>query len=33
MGRWDLPSLGRYPHGHVPAPLQITDHIGDTPAN
>jgi hypothetical protein len=26
-----LPSLGRYPHGHVPAPLQITDHVGDTP--
>jgi hypothetical protein len=27
-----LPSLGRYPHGHVPAPLQITDHVGDTPS-
>ena len=20
-----------YPHGHVPSPLQITDHVGDTP--
>jgi hypothetical protein len=28
-----LPSLGRYPHGHVPAPLQITDHVGDTPSS
>jgi hypothetical protein len=28
-----LPSLGRYPHGHVPAPLQITDHVGDIPAS
>jgi len=28
-----LPSLARYPHGHVPAPLQITDHVGDTPAS
>jgi Transposase, Mutator family len=27
-----VPSLGRYPHGHVPAPIQITDHIGDTSA-
>jgi hypothetical protein len=27
-----VPSLGRYPHGHVPAPVQITDHIGDTSA-
>lgn len=25
-----IPSLGRYPHGHVPAPVQITDHVGDT---
>lgn len=25
-----VPSLGRYPHGHVPAPVQITDHVGDT---
>jgi hypothetical protein len=25
-----VPSLGRYPHGHVPAPVQITDHIGDS---
>lgn len=23
-------TLGRYPHGHVPSPLQIADHIGDT---
>lgn len=27
-----IPALGRYPHGHVPAPVQITDHIGDTNA-
>ena len=27
-----VPSLGRYPHGHVPTPAQITDHIGDTSA-
>ena len=27
-----VPSFGRYPHGHVPIPLQITDHIGDTSA-
>jgi hypothetical protein len=26
-----LPTLGRYPHGHVPSPLQIADHVGDTP--
>jgi hypothetical protein len=25
-----LPILGRYPHGHVPSPLQIADHVGDT---
>jgi hypothetical protein len=25
-----LPHLGRYPHGHVPSPLQIADHVGDT---
>lgn len=25
-----LTSINGYPHGHVPAPLQITDHIGDT---
>jgi hypothetical protein len=25
-----LSSLGRYPHGHVPSPVQIADHIGDT---
>jgi hypothetical protein len=25
-----IPSLGRYPHGHVPAPIQITDHVGDS---
>ena len=24
-------SLGRYPHGHVPSPLQVADHVGDTP--
>jgi hypothetical protein len=27
-----VPSLGRYPHGHVPTPVQITDHIGDSSA-
>src|SRR5262245_50182935 len=26
-----LPFLGRYPHGHVPSPLQVADHVGDTP--
>jgi hypothetical protein len=25
-----LTELGRYPHGHVPSPLQIADHVGDT---
>jgi hypothetical protein len=25
-------SLGRYPHGHVPTPVQITDHVGDSSA-
>jgi hypothetical protein len=25
-----VPSLGRYPHGHVPTPVQITDHVGDS---
>jgi hypothetical protein len=25
-----LSSQGRYPHGHVPSPLQIADHVGDT---
>ena len=25
-----LPSLGKYPHGHVPSPLQIAGHVGDT---
>lgn len=28
-----LRSLGRYPHGHVPSPLQVADHVGDTPRN
>lgn len=23
--------LGSYPHGHVPSPLLVTDHVGDTP--
>jgi hypothetical protein len=27
-----VPSLGRYPHGHVPTPVQITDHVGDSSA-
>lgn len=25
-----IPTLGAYPHSHVPSPLQITNHIGDT---
>ncbi len=25
-----LSELGTYPHGHVPSPLQIADHVGDT---
>jgi len=25
-----IPSMRAYPHGHVPAPLQIADHIGDS---
>ncbi len=25
-----IPHLGRYPHGHVPSPLQLADHVGDT---
>jgi hypothetical protein len=25
-----MPELGGYPHGHVPSPLQLTDHVGDT---
>jgi hypothetical protein len=25
-----IPLLEKYPHGHVPSPLQITDHVGDT---
>jgi hypothetical protein len=25
-----IPSLGVYPHGHVPCPLQVTDHVGDS---
>lgn len=28
-----IPALGRYPHGHVPSPIQITDHVGDTSAH
>jgi hypothetical protein len=27
-----VPSLGRYPHGHVPTPVQITGHVGDSSA-
>jgi len=26
-----IPSLQAYPHGHVPSPLRIVDHVGDTP--
>lgn len=25
-----VPSLATYPHGHIPSPLQITDHVGDS---
>jgi hypothetical protein len=25
-----IPGLGKYPHGHVPAPLRIADHYGDS---
>jgi hypothetical protein len=25
-----LPEQGRYPHGHVPSPLRVADHVGDT---
>lgn len=25
-----LQKLGRYPHGHVPSPLRVADHVGDT---
>lgn len=26
-----IPALGVYPHGHVPSPLLVADHVGDTP--
>ncbi|RBP38612.1 hypothetical protein DES53_111131 [Roseimicrobium gellanilyticum] len=26
-----IPFLGRFPQGHVPSPLELADHIGDTP--
>jgi hypothetical protein len=26
-----LAALNAYPHGHVPSPLQLTDHVGDSP--
>ncbi len=26
-----LKSLERYPHGHVPSPIEISDHVGDSP--
>ena len=25
-----IPALRKYPHGHVPSPLQVADHVGDT---
>jgi len=25
-----IPALNAYPHGHVPSPLQVADHIGDS---
>ncbi len=27
-----MPTISAYPHGHVPAPLKIVDHVGDTAA-
>jgi hypothetical protein len=26
-----LKQLERYPHGHVPSPIEISDHVGDSP--
>ena len=26
-----IPSLNAYPHGHVPSPLKVFDHVGDSP--
>jgi hypothetical protein len=26
-----IPALGRFPQGHVPTPVELADHIGDTP--
>lgn len=26
-----IPALGYYPEGHVPTPLLVADHVGDTP--
>lgn len=26
-----IPALNAFPHGHIPAPLQVYDHVGDTP--
>lgn len=28
-----VPEINKYPHGHVPAPLRIVDHYGDTSKN
>ena len=28
-----IPEIKKYPHGHVPAPLRIVDHYGDTSKN
>jgi hypothetical protein len=28
-----VPEISKYPHGHVPAPLRIVDHYGDTSNN
>jgi len=25
-----IPALNAYPHGHVPSPLQVADHVGDS---
>lgn len=25
-----VPALSSYPHDHVPSPLEVTDHIGDS---
>jgi len=26
-----MPTINAFPHGHVPSPLRVVDHVGDTP--